>query len=209
MEGEKFLKMENKININGIEYIRVDSIKKEDFKIGDLINYNGYEWYIIKLEKNYSTLMMKDCLSEDKIKELFDDKYLDDEYDVKFNLDVSNNDWQDSIIKKVLNYKFFDEFNIDELSLMNTNYDENKYSTDLIRIPTIREIERLSDNIKFSNKNYWTMSPSYFYSSLAGAIVWRVYSSGRFGAYWTSYGCGVRPVIKVKNKFLEKGDNNE
>ena len=51
MEGEKFLKMENKININGIEYIRVDSIKKEDFEVGDLINYNGYEWYIIKVEK--------------------------------------------------------------------------------------------------------------------------------------------------------------
>lgn len=201
--------MENKININGIEYIRVDSIKKEDFEVGDLINYNGYEWYIIKVEKNYSTLMMKNCLSEDKIKELFDDNYLDDEYDVKFNLDVSNNDWQDSIIKKVLNYKFFDEFNIDELSLMNTNYDENKYSTDLIRIPTIREIERLSDNIKSSNKNYWTMSPSHFSSALAAAFVWYVTSAGIFGAAWTSSGCSVRPVIKVKNKFLEKGDNNE
>ena len=201
--------MENKININGIEYIRVDSIKKEDFEVGDLINYNGYEWYIIKVEKNYSTLMMKDCLLEDKIKELFDDNYLDDEYDVKFNLDVSNNNWQDSIIKKVLNYKFFDEFNIDELSLMNTNYDENKYSTDLIRIPTIREIERLSDNIKFSNKNYWTMSPSNFNSAYAFAYVWYVYSTGNFGSTRTSYGHGVRPVIKVKNKFLEKGDNNE
>lgn len=201
--------MENKININGIEYIRVGSIKKEDFEVGDLINYNGYEWYIIKLEKNYSTLMMKDCLSEDKIKELFDDNYLDDEYDVKFNLDVSNNDWQDSIIKKVLNHKFFDEFNIDELSLMNSNYDENKYSTDLIRIPTIREIERLSDNIKFSNKNYWTMSPSIFSSFYAVALVWLVYSTGNFGTYWSSSGFGVRPVIKVKNKFLEKGDNNE
>lgn len=199
--------MENKININGIEYIRVDSIKKEDFKVGDLINYNGYEWYIIKVEKDNSTLMMKNCLSEDKIKELFDDNYLDDEYDVKFNLDGSNNDWQDSIIKKVLNYKFFDEFNIDELSLMNTNYDENKYSTDLIRIPTIREIERLSDNIKFSNKNYWTMSPSYFNSSTAIAFVWYVSSSGYLIHWaWTSYGNGVRPVIKVKNKFLEKGD---
>ena len=201
--------MENKININGIEYIRVDSIKKEDFKVGDLINYNGYEWYIIKVEKNYSTLMMKDCLLEDKIKELFDDNYLDDEYDVKFNLDGSNNDWQNSIIKKVLNYKFFDEFNIDELSLMNTNYDENKYSTDLIRIPTIREIERLSDNIKSSNKNYWTMSPSYFYSAYALAFVWRVSSTGNFGSLRSSTGYGVRPVIKVKNKFLEKGDNNE
>ena len=201
--------MENKININGIEYIRVDSIKKEDFEVGDLINYNGYEWYIIKVEKNYSTLMMKDCLSEDKIKELFDDNYLDDEYDVKFNLDELNNDWQDSIIKKVLNYKFFDEFNIDELSLMNSNYDENKYSTDLIRIPTIREIERLSDNIKFSNKNYWTMSPSSFLSSHAAANVWHVTSSGNLDWPWASRGNGVRPVIKVKNKFLEKGDNNE
>lgn len=196
--------MENKININGIEYIRVDSIKKEDFKVGDLINYNGYEWYIIKVEKNYSTLMMKNCLSEDKIKELFDD-----EYDVKFNLDGSNNDWQDSIIKKILNYKFADEFNINELSLMNTNYDENKYSFDLIRIPTIREIERLSDNIKFSNKNYWTMSPSSFNSSSAYANVWLVSSTGLFGSFRSSNGFGVRPVIKVKNEFLKKGDNND
>lgn len=196
--------MENKININGIEYIRVDSIKKEDFKVGDLINYNGYEWYIIKVEKNYSTLMMKNCLSEDKIKEL-----LDDEYDVRFNLDISNNDWQDSIIKKILNYKFTYEFNIDELSLMNTNYDENKYSTDLIRIPTIREIERLSDNIKLSDKDYWTMSPSIFDSSNTSASVWYVDSMKFFGAAISSSRCSVRPVIKVKNKFLKKGDNNE
>lgn len=201
--------MENKINVNGIEYIRVDSIKKEGFEVGDLINYNGYEWYIIKIEKDNSTLMMKNCLSEDKIKELFDDNYLDDEYDVKFNLDVSNNDWQDSIIKKILNYKFIDEFDVNELCIMSTNYDENKYSTDLIRIPTIREIERLSDNIKFSNKNYWTMSPSHFYSALAAAYVWYVNSTGYFGTHRTSYGRGVRPVIKVKNKFLKKGDNNE
>lgn len=203
--------MENKININGIEYIRVDSIKKEDFEVGDLINYNGYEWYIIKVEKNYSTLMMKDCLLEDKIKELFNNNYLNGVYDVKFNLDVSNNDWQDSIIKKILNYKFANEFNIDELCLMNTNYDENKYSIDLIRIPTIREIERLSDNIKSSNKNYWTMSPSHYNSSIADASVWYVYSTGYLYPWaWTSHGIGVRPVIKVKNEFLKKGiDNNE
>lgn len=201
--------MENKININGIEYIRVDSIKKEDFKVGDLINYNGYEWYIIKTEKDNSTLMMNNCLSEDKIKELFDDNYLDDEYDVKFNLDGSNNDWQHSIIRKILNYKFAYEFTINELSLMNTNYDENKYSFDLIRIPTIREIERLSDNIKSSNKSYWTMSPSFFHSSNAVAYVWYVTSTGNLYWNWTSNGYGIRPVIKVKNDFLKKGDKED
>lgn len=186
--------MEKELIINGTKYIRVD---ETDYKEGDTVKYNGYEWYIIKLVDNKATLLMKDCLPEDKMSELFANEYLDDDNDVVFNLDASNNDWKDSIIRKRLNDTFIDEFNKDELNLMKTNYDEDKYSEDYVRLVTIREIERQDEYIRESNKSNWTMSPAYFYSWHASAIAWYVYPSGYFGDDLTSTANGVRPVINV------------
>lgn len=192
---------EKELIINGIKYVRVD--EKKEYKVGDIVKYNNYNWYVIKVNNDNVTLMMKDVLDEEKIKKYFTDKnYLDDDNDVKFNIDKTNFDWNDTYIKRVLNSAFLEEFNKEELNLMKTNYDEDKYSDDYIRIPTIREVEKLDINIRKCIKSYWTMSPSYFNSSLTTAFVWSVHSTGYIGRSWSTSVYGVRPVINISSDIM-------
>lgn len=191
--------MEKELIINGIKYIRVE---EDNFKIGDIVKFNGYDWYIIKIENGNATLLMKNVLSEDKIQKLFDKEYLDSDNDVKFNEDKTNNDWNYSIIRKILNTIFLDEFDEYELNVMRTNYDEDKYSEDHVRLLTIREAERLEDDIRVCGIAYWTMSPSSFSSSCASAYVWYVYSTGILYSNWATSAYGVRPVINLSTDLL-------
>lgn len=198
--------MENMIVINGIKYKKVED--EENFKLHDLVKYNGYEWYIIKIDNDNVTLLMKNKLDNDTMQSLFDEEYLDDDYDVKFNLDVKNNDWADSIIRQTLNEKFIDEFNKNELNIMKTNYDEDKYSNDYIRLLTIRETEKLPEEIRNIDEYYWTLSPSYFNSDYSLAYVWFVVPSGSLSPWnIVASSFGVRPVINLKAEYLENFQN--
>ena len=191
--------MENILVINGIKYKKVED---EKFKLYDLVKYNGYEWYIIKIDNGDVTLLMKNKLDNDTMKSLFNEKYLDDECDVKFNSDEKNNDWVDSIIRQALNEKFIDKFDKNELNIMKTNYD------DYIRLLTIREVENLPEEIRTINEYYWTLSPSHFSSSHSYAYVWDVLPSGslyHWGSVWNSI--GARPVINLKAEYLENVQN--
>lgn len=198
--------MENMIVINGIKYKKVED--EENFKLYDLVKYNGYEWYIIKIDNDNVTLLMKNKLDNDTMQSLFDEEYLDDDYDVKFNLDVKNNDWADSIIRQTLNEKFIDEFNKNELNIMKTNYDEDKYSDDYIRLLTIRETEKLPKGIMSIDEYYWMLSPSYFDSNDSDAYVWAVMPSGCLNPWYSvTASFGVRPVINLKAEYLENIQN--
>lgn len=197
--------MENILVINGIKYKKVED---EKFKLYDLVKYNDYEWYIIKIDNDNVTLLMKNKLGNDTMKSLFDEEYLDDDYDVKFNLDVKNNDWADSIIRQALNEKFINEFNKSELNIMKTNYDEDKYSNDYIRLLTIREVEKLPEEIRTINEYYWTLSPSRFTSNSSNAVVWSVPPSGSLNPWMhVAASLGVRPVINIKADYLENIQN--
>lgn len=197
--------MKNILVINGIKYKKVED---ENFKLYDLVKYNSYEWYVIKIDNDNVTLLMKDKLDNDTMKSLFDEEYLNDSYDVKFNLDASNNDWADSIIRQVLNEKFIDKFDKNELNVMKTNYDEDKYSDDYIRLLTIREAEKLPEEIRTINEYYWTLSPSYFNSNFSNASVWYVMPSGSlYPWYYVASSIGVRPVINLKAEYLTSTQN--
>ena len=197
--------MENILVINGIKYKKVED---ENFKLYDLVKYNGYEWYIIKIDNDNVTLLMKDKLGSDTMKSLFDEEYLDADYDAKFNLDVKNNDWADSIIRQALNEKFIDRFDKNELNIMKTNYDEDKYSDDYIRLLTIREVEKLPEEIRSIDEYYWTLSPSSFYSDSSNAYVWAVMPSGSLRPWHSvTNSLGVRPVINLKAEYLENVQN--
>lgn len=194
--------MEKELIINGIKYIRADY--KQEYKIGDIVEYNDYEWYVIKVQDNNVTLMMKDVLSNEEITEYFTDKNY-----VKYNVDKTNYDWKDTYIRKVLNKKFLEKFNKVELNIMHTNYDEDKYSDDHIRIPTIREIEKLDEGIRKATTSYWTMSPSYFSAGNASARVWCVNSAGQFSNWGVDASIGVRPVINLKSEYLNNENTGE
>ena len=53
----------------------------------------------------------------------------------------------------------------------------------------------------YTGQTYWTMSPFYFYSSYATALVWYVHSTGNFIWDWTASENGVRPVINLKSNI--------
>ena len=133
--------MEKELVINGIKYVRYEEPK--EYKLYDLVKYNGYKWIVIKVKNNKLTLMMKDCLSKDKMKKIFKTKYLTDDYDIKHSSDDICNDWNKTEIKRGLNDEFLKEFDKEDLIEMKTNYDEDKYSFDYIRIPSVREIRIL------------------------------------------------------------------
>ena len=50
----------------------------------------------------------------------------------------------------------------------------------------------------YNNAYYWTMSPSYFYSTSSRAYVFFVRSDGALGDVWVNNTNGVRPVINIK-----------
>ena len=84
---------------------------------------------------------------------------------------------------------------------MRTNYDEDKFSEDYIRIPTLREMEKLPINLRDCDNVYWTMTSSYGVSEdCSNAYVFIVNSSGSL--YWdrvSGTNPGVRPVILVED----------
>lgn len=179
--------MEYILNINGVKYKKLEEDKK--FKLYDEIQYNGYSWYIIDKKIDNVMLLAKDCLQDEKM---------------QFN-NKNDFDWNNSLIKKKLNEDFIGAFNEEQLNIMYTNYDENKYSNDLIRLLTIREVENLPEEIIKCDDTYWTMSPSHFYSWHGAAHVWYVYGDGSLSNYsWTTHTLGVRPVISLKSEYLNK-----
>lgn len=197
--------MEKELIINGVKYVRYEELKP--YKIYDLVKYNGYEWIVINVKNNKLTLMMKNCLSKEKMKEIFNEEYLDEDSDVKYSLDKTCNDWNKTEIKRGLNNKFLKEFSKEELVKIKTNYDEDKYSFDYIRIPKIREIEILEQDRIASDKSYWLMSPSYLSATSGYASEWIQYSASFLDPWFDVTICfGVRPVITIKsnNPNIEK-----
>lgn len=197
--------MEKELIINGIKYVKWEEPKT--YKIYDLVKYNGYEWIVINVKNDKLTLMMKNCLPKEKVKEIFNNDYLDKAGDIKYSLDKTCNDWNKTEIKRGLNNEFLKEFDKSELVKIKTNYDEDKYSSDYIRIPKIREIERLNKDDIEPDKSCWLMSPSHFDMLLGLAYEWGQASTGFLDNWWdVTDALGVRPVITIKsdNQKIEK-----
>ena len=173
-------------------------------RIGNIVKYNNYEWYVIKINNETVTLMMKDVLNEDDINELFDDKSYINENRVIYSKN-NDNDWANSYIRKVLNSKFLDKFNKEELNLMRTNYSENKFADDYVRIPTAWEIRELDEDIRYKGESYWTMtaSPYRFYG---GANAWGVTTYGLIYGYNVTNSGSVRPAVSLKTEILNKNE---
>lgn len=191
--------------INGIKYIRVEEENKQNSKLYDVVKYNNFEWYVIKTNNNEVRLLLKETLDNEEMEQIFGEE-LDEDKDIYFNKE-NNFDWKDSIIRKVLNEVFINKFNKEELNIMHTNYDENKGSKDYIKLLTIREVEKLPEEIRKSDRAYWTMSPSTFYSWDGSADVWHVNGDGNLNNYWTTSTLGVRPVISLKSEYLINSQN--
>lgn len=186
--------------------------KEKDYQVGDVIKYNNLDWFVIEIKKESLILITKEILFKELIQELFTDKRMVvNDFVVRFSRDGSNNDWRDSYIRQVLNTKFLERFNIDDLVLMKTKYDKDKVSQDYIRLPLKEEMESKTLNIrKISDPfGYWTMSPRHFRASRTSANEFFLNSAGIVSSYWVAHGNGVRAVIELRTKTLEKEKNHE
>ena len=198
--------MQEIMEINGVKYKRLEEGNKE-LKVGDVINYNNYKWYIMKLEENTATLVMKECLPENVIERYF--KNYDDDKDVKFSIE-DNYNWRKSNVRKGLSEFLYAEFNIAELELMQTNYNEEVNSFDRMRIPTRKEVENFTEkmhNISHSY-GYWLMTPYGYYDiknrkdarmfCVSGSYHPGNLSNGSVDGFY-----GVRPVVKINLETLK------
>lgn len=173
-----------------------------------LVNYKNFEWYVIKEDEKEKLLFMKDGIPADQVKKYFtNEQMVDSDNDVRFNKDYTNPWWRDSYIRQVLNTKFLEDLDLEDLNVMETTVELNdeKVSTkDYVRLITKEEVEKLPLEVKKTNRQYgyWTMSPSYFIGSNARASVFFVYGSSDPG-YLSYAGVGgsgvVRPVVSLKS----------
>lgn len=165
------------------EYI--ESLDKE-LKLYDIVNYCNNEWYVIKIEEDTVTLMSKNIIGKCTYS------------------DNNSNDFVESNCIKLLN-EFMNELNMNDLLLMKVNYDEDKFYSGLIRIPTLREMEAMPMSIRECGDAYWTMTSSYGVSEdCTDAYVFYVYSTGYLN-YWNVIDPrGVRPVIKIRRESLNE-----
>lgn len=212
--------MKNEIIIDGEVYVKKSSITnvvigrqnitigvKEEYKIGDIVNYNNYEWYIIDIKEDDYTLFMKGRMNKELIQELFTDKRMLDDYcDVSFSRNKENVWWSDSYIRQVLNTKFLEKFNISELTEMKTTVsinEENSTTKDYIRLITKEECDELDKIVLKTNETYgyWTMSPSH-YSSYANEF-YVTFTGDISNNLYVTAGYGVRPVISVKKEAID------
>lgn len=165
------------------EYI--ESLDKE-LKLYDIVNYCNHEWYVIKIEEDTITLMLKDVIGTCT--------YSDNNY----------NDFAESNCIKLLN-EFMKKININDLVVLDRNYDEGKFYTGLIGIPTLREIEAMPMSVRKCEGAYWTMTASYGVSEARSyASVFRLSSDGYLNDNGVYNAYGVRPVIKIKESCLHE-----
>lgn len=167
--------MKNEIVVDGVTYV------KKTREIGDIIPFCGMDWYIIDKFDKKLKLMLKDTLKC-----------------ITYS-DNDSNDWKESNVRDYLTKEFLPKLDKSKLIEMRTNYDENKFSNDKVRIPTLREVEKLPMDIRKSDDYYWTMTTSYGVGEVCdNACVFAVYSSGYLNDWYVDDSYGVRPVILIE-----------
>ncbi len=161
-------------------------------EIKETKNINGIEWRCYKQENGKDYLTTTDVLSEEVIQNIIDGKRLSIENRVRYNNDVTDDSWENSVIRRILNNKF-----------------KEKYLSDIeidgeVRLLTKKEVEGLDDDLHNVSDWYWTMTSNTdeddFY-----AFVFYVHGSSNPG--YLSYtnvnlARGVRPVVSLKSNAM-------
>lgn len=187
----------------------IEKLEKQEgkLKLYDVIEWCGYEWYIINLKDDETTLFMKDKMPVSRVEKYFSERLLDSDKDVKFDTKGKNPWWADSEIRFILNSIFLNDLDVKQMNKMVTTVkldDQERTTEDYVRLITKEEAESLPQEIlKCSGEyGYWTMSPSYFdYWGIASEFY--VTSTGVLAVNYVSNGYGVRPVINLNTDVNE------
>ena len=188
----------------------IEKLEKQEgkLKLYDVIEWCGYEWYIINLKDDETTLFMKDKMPVSRVEKYFSERLLDSDKDVKFDTKGKNPWWADSEIRFILNSIFLNDLDVKQMNKMVTTVkldDQERTTEDYVRLITKEEAESLPQEIlKCSGEyGYWTMSPSFF-SHWFYANELYVNSTGAVNSHditWGGY--GVRPVINLNTDVNE------
>ena len=181
---------------------KLKKLEKGTYEVGDEVKWCNFDWIVIKTgtklqnitidlpgfmvtEENTVTLMLKNTIQN-----------------MTYS-DNNSNDYKESNVKKYLENEFINKLDKSKLIEMRTNYDEDKFVTTKVRIPTLRDIEALTMSVRNCGSYYWTMTGSYAKSEdCSHADVFSVCSDGRLGNDWVNYTSGVRPVITLSTEAL-------
>ena len=171
----------NEIVINGITYVRKDSIK-HDYKLYEEIKWKGLDWIIIGLDNENIRLLLKDVIPRSILEEIIEDKwYLAGDNDVIMSDNVRPPfNFEESYINTDILPNFCEHFNIicNDIDLL-----------------TKEEVENLPEEVKKCNDWYWTKTN--YESDSKYARVWRVGSTGYLGNDYVFGGGGLRPAVSL------------
>ena len=166
---------------------KLKKLEKGTYEVGDEVKWCNFDWIVIKTIKDEQEVVLMS-------KEAFEPMAYSDK---------NSNDYKESNIKEYLEENFINKLDKSKLIEMRTNYDEDKFVTTKVRIPTLRDIEALTMSVRNCGSYYWTMTGSYAKSEdCSHANVFSVCSDGRLGNDWVNYTSGVRPVITLSTEAL-------
>lgn len=149
---------------------------------------NGIEWKCYKKENGKDYLTTSDVLSEDIVKEIVDNQMNRYENSIRYNTNVIDSSWENSIPRKVLNDKFKEKY------LNDIEIEEE------VRLLTKEEVKNLDKEFHDVSDWYWTMtedapSSNYAYVFFVGGSTFPGYLS-----YSSVHNTNaVRPVISLKD----------
>lgn len=194
----------DKLEVDGATYVREDLIPEvEGTGLYRTIPYCGLNWKVLGEDSEGILLQTENVLSKEIIREIFDSEDYDIDCDVRFSNKDNGWRWSESVIRKVLNSKFLDMLNKDDLVEMTTERwldGEKDESKDFVRLLSIDEIQRIPKSEKTKDSWYWSFSPRTFIGSYA--YVFYVDSNGSLYYYSVNYSGAVAPVIKLKRCVL-------
>lgn len=173
--------------------------KKQETYCVKIVNYKGFEWYVLKESKGIVTLFMKDILRKGVIEDICDDTEMYRNNHIAHIKGEKKYDWETSYVRKVLNDKFLENY-LDKNDLI-------KMDKDYVRLLKLEEIEWGNNIFDIEiEESYWLMT-KMGYSDVA-----YVYHGGNAnGNYAGAFGA-LRPIIKVRkdryDKMTKRYENN-
>lgn len=175
--------MKEEITINGIVYVR----KTSTYKKYDEIKFKDLDWYVIDVQDNKITLLLKDVLDEERIKKYCEDDWYREGNKVRHSDCVrAPFDWNKSYIKNVILPNFKKDLNVEcEITLLSKE-----------------EIEKLPVNIRSCGEWYWTRTNASD-SDDKFARVWRVFYIGFMNYGNVDFELAVRPVVCLNADLLQ------
>lgn len=167
---------------------KLKKLEKRTYEAGDDVNWCNFDWIVIKTIENEQKVVLMS-------KEVFEP--------ITYS-DNNSNDYSKSNVKEYLEECFINKLDKSKLIEMTTNYDEDKFVTTKVRIPTLRDIEALPMSVRNCGKSFWTMTSSYAVSEdCSNARVFYVDSNGHLYSYYVHGATpGVRPVITLNAEAL-------